>query len=73
MPASGYVNPGRSPRPSVRRYSIEGEPVQVEKLRGAKAKLSVGVEKVLHYLDYGVKLAESIYCFMFSEFNWIGN
>jgi hypothetical protein len=32
MPTSGYIDPGRSPRPRVRRYSVEGVTVEVKKL-----------------------------------------
>jgi hypothetical protein len=60
MPAAAYIDSGRSPRPSVRRYSTEREPMEVQKLRRAEAKRPIGMEKVLHHLDYRVKLAESI-------------
>jgi hypothetical protein len=60
MSTPRYINAGRSPRPSVRRYSVESIPVEMKKLRRAKAELPFGMEKVLHHFDYGIKLAESI-------------
>jgi hypothetical protein len=60
MSTARYIDSCRSPRPGVRRYSVEGISVEMKKLGRPKAELPFGMEKVLHHFDYGIKLAKAI-------------
>jgi hypothetical protein len=60
MFAPTNLNIGRSPSSSVRRYSIESDAMQGEKLRWAKTEWSFRMQVVLNHFNDCIKLAQTI-------------